>query len=110
MPNLFPHRIIDSVNGMVGKVKIAVLRAVTFNSALPYKLEFKDQDGNLITSVTVGIDNVEGLPDALDGKQGNLTSSDNSLTIDQENDDIKVNVEGWDLAADLHTNTPNIDL
>ena len=63
--NIFPGRIVDSVNGMVGKVKIAVLRAVTL---VGHTMSFFDQDGNILDTVDIGINNVEGLNEALESK------------------------------------------
>jgi hypothetical protein len=68
MPSVFPGRIIDSVNGFVGKVKLLILKTVSFNPTTPYLLEFKDQDGNLLDSEEVHIENVKDLQTTLDTK------------------------------------------
>jgi len=68
MANAVPSRLVDSVNGLIGKVKLLILKTVTFDATIPSLLEFKDQDGGLLDSVNVGIENVENLQDSLDGK------------------------------------------
>lgn len=68
MANTFPGRIIDSVNGLIGKVKLFLLKTVGFNPTNPSLLEFKDQDGNLLDNVNIGIPNIENLQISLDSK------------------------------------------
>ena len=68
MANAVPSRLVDSVNGLIGKVKLLILKTVTFNIITPSLLEFKDQDGGLLDDVNIGIPNVENLQDSLDGK------------------------------------------
>ena len=68
MANAFPSRLVDSVNGLIGKVKLLILKTVTFNIITPSLLEFKDQDGALLDSVNIGIPNVENLQTELNGK------------------------------------------
>lgn len=45
-----------------------LMQAVDFNAALPQVLEFKDAQGNIADSVTITINNVEGLQTALNTK------------------------------------------
>ena len=68
MANAVPSRLVDSVNGLIGKVKLLILKTVTFDATIPSLLEFKDQDGGLLDSINIGIENVENLQDSLDGK------------------------------------------
>lgn len=72
--NLFPNRIVDSVNGLVGRVKIAVLRSVTLIGS---RLSFFDQDGNELDGVTISTNNVEGLGDQL----GELKTSVRTIEV-----------------------------
>jgi hypothetical protein len=67
--DIFPGRIIDSVNGFVGKVKLLILKTVTFNPTIPSILEFKDQDGGILDSVQLKTENIEGLDAKLDVTQ-----------------------------------------
>jgi len=68
MANAVPSRLVDSVNGLIGKVKLLILKTVTFNIITPSLLEFKDQDGGLLDNVNIGIPNVENLQSSLDDK------------------------------------------
>lgn len=71
--NVFPGRIIDSVNGQRGKVSLKILTDTRFNGTDNYIMEFVDQDGNLLDSISLGIDNIQDLQTTLDGL---VTSSD----------------------------------
>lgn len=64
--NVFPSRIIDSVNGQVGKVSLKILNDVRFDGTNQYIMEFVDQDGALLDSIALGIDNIQGLQAELD--------------------------------------------
>lgn len=75
--NIFPSRLVDSVNGMIGKVKVLVLRSALF---VNNTLHLKDQDGNDITTVDVGIDNVGGLQSALDSKVSQINVLDQNTS------------------------------
>jgi len=68
MANAFPSRLVDSVNGLIGKVKLLILKTVTFNPTTPSLLEFKDQDGGLLDNINIGVSNVENLQTSLNGK------------------------------------------
>jgi hypothetical protein len=67
--NIFPNRLVDSVNGLVGKVKLLILKTVGFNPTTPSILEFKDQDGGILDSVQLKTENIEGLDAKLDVTQ-----------------------------------------
>lgn len=59
--NIFPGRLIDSVNGLVGKVKLLLLKTVSFNPTTPSIMEFKDQDGGILDTIQLSTENIEGL-------------------------------------------------
>jgi hypothetical protein len=67
--NIFPNRLVDSVNGFVGRVKLLILKTVGFNPTTPSILEFKDQDGGILDSVQLKTENIEGLDAKLDVTQ-----------------------------------------
>jgi hypothetical protein len=64
--NIFPRRIIDSVNGQVGQVKLKILNDVKYQEGTSYVMEFLDQDGELLDSISLGINNIQGLQTELD--------------------------------------------
>lgn len=45
-----------------------LMHSVSFNAAVPTKLEFKDAEGNIIESVTIKVINIEGLQAILNSK------------------------------------------
>lgn len=73
--NIFPGRLIDSVNGQVGSVKLRILTDVRYNGTNKYVMEFVDQDGGLLDSIPLGIENIQNLQATLDGL---VTSSDSN--------------------------------
>ena len=75
MANAVPSRLVDSVNGLIGKVKLRLLTTADFNGNNSYTLEFVDQDGTVLDSVNIGIENVQGLQQALNEAR---TTSDSS--------------------------------
>ena len=88
MANAVPSRLVDSVNGLIGKVKLLILKTVTFNIITPSLLEFKDQDGGLLDDVNIGIPNVENLQAEFDlhvpyiGATGDVDLGTNELTTE----------------------------
>ena len=97
MANAFPSRLVDSVNGLIGKVKLLILKTVTFNIITPSLLEFKDQDGGLLDSVNVGIENVEDLSNKLDNelKTIQIPISETSLTVNSTEVEVQSEIANW---------------
>ena len=87
-----------------------LMQSVEFNGAAPYLLEFKDATGNIVDTVTVNVNNVQGLQAALNNK----VNKDGSNVTAMSNWNINVTSAGsantWgDAYADLTSNGANLE-